>query len=361
VVIPSDSQSISALVAIRRKRHGGDATWLFRSYNHNPRLEDAERELNPRTLGSGSAKIWEACRASSAAPLYFNPMKIDDSLYMDGGLGRNNPARLAWNEAKWMSNRKSPHSREVRALLSIGTGVSRSESRFGPINMLQWARKTITETKGVHHDMLDITTDTSAHYWRFDVKPAENGSHDGLIGIKISDCKKKKVDEKTKISEGREKSSASSTSSTNDWHRDLQEEAMEQRDGQKARKKGKYKPDKYAYETFDLIFERTESYCTSSQYDDNRTVEDAINECGDLLLKFARQRQLHDPVRFRRFISHPHPYHEKHLVPFKQELNSMISEDDGEDQTSSSGESERDCDDFEEDASHCATITLDTL
>lgn len=47
-------------------------------------------------------KIWEAARATSAAPTYFDPMKVVDTStpaklkyeLMDGGLGANNP--LGW-------------------------------------------------------------------------------------------------------------------------------------------------------------------------------------------------------------------------------------------------------------------------
>lgn len=48
-------------------------------------------------------KIWEAARATSAAPMYFDPMKVTDTskegkpVYelIDGGLGANNP--LGWS------------------------------------------------------------------------------------------------------------------------------------------------------------------------------------------------------------------------------------------------------------------------
>jgi patatin-like phospholipase/acyl hydrolase len=39
-------------------------------------------------------KLWEAARATSAAPLYFAPMKIKDQSFVDGGLQANNP--LGW-------------------------------------------------------------------------------------------------------------------------------------------------------------------------------------------------------------------------------------------------------------------------
>ena len=39
-------------------------------------------------------KIWEAARATSAAPLYFPPMHVGQYKFVDGGLQANNP--LGW-------------------------------------------------------------------------------------------------------------------------------------------------------------------------------------------------------------------------------------------------------------------------
>ena len=39
-------------------------------------------------------KIWEAARATSAAPTYFPRIKLGDHEYVDGGLGFNNPVLL---------------------------------------------------------------------------------------------------------------------------------------------------------------------------------------------------------------------------------------------------------------------------
>jgi patatin-like phospholipase/acyl hydrolase len=39
-------------------------------------------------------KIWEAARATTAAPTYFPRMKLDDYEYIDGGVGFNNPVLL---------------------------------------------------------------------------------------------------------------------------------------------------------------------------------------------------------------------------------------------------------------------------
>lgn len=41
--------------------------------------------------------IWQVLEASSAAPIYFPPVKINDNWYMDGGIMSNSPAAIAMN------------------------------------------------------------------------------------------------------------------------------------------------------------------------------------------------------------------------------------------------------------------------
>lgn len=64
--------------------------------------------------------IWEACRATSAAPTFFPPMMIGNPpiAYIDGGLGYNNPIRPLMDEAGtiWPG-------RKIGCIVSIGTGV----------------------------------------------------------------------------------------------------------------------------------------------------------------------------------------------------------------------------------------------
>jgi predicted acylesterase/phospholipase RssA len=43
--------------------------------------------------------IWQACRATSAAPTFFPSITIADQKYVDGALGYNNPIRPLLAEA----------------------------------------------------------------------------------------------------------------------------------------------------------------------------------------------------------------------------------------------------------------------
>jgi patatin-like phospholipase/acyl hydrolase len=65
-----------------------------------------------------SAAIWEAARATSAAPTFFVPITINNVEYGDGGTGWNNPTKEAINEA----HKIWPH-RPVGCVVSLGTGL----------------------------------------------------------------------------------------------------------------------------------------------------------------------------------------------------------------------------------------------
>ena len=71
--------------------------------------------------GTGCA-IWQAARATSAAPLYFPPIRFGKPPinYVDGGLKYNNPVRSLYEEAK---NVWGKSHREIKCIVSIGTGV----------------------------------------------------------------------------------------------------------------------------------------------------------------------------------------------------------------------------------------------
>ncbi|KAK5659987.1 hypothetical protein OQA88_13453 [Cercophora sp. LCS_1] len=65
--------------------------------------------------------VWEAARATTAAPLFFEPVTFRNSgfTFVDGAVRANNPVEEALNEARslWPG-------REIACLLSLGTGVS---------------------------------------------------------------------------------------------------------------------------------------------------------------------------------------------------------------------------------------------
>ena len=51
---------------------------------------------------SHRTSIWQAARAATATPGYFQPIQIEDSLYYDGGVLVNDPTSGAWLEIQDM-------------------------------------------------------------------------------------------------------------------------------------------------------------------------------------------------------------------------------------------------------------------
>lgn len=70
-------------------------------------------------------KIWQAARATSAAPGFFDPPVIGpyQTQYVDGGMGANNPVQYTMLAAEqiWPD-------RAVRCLVSVGSGHARMKS-----------------------------------------------------------------------------------------------------------------------------------------------------------------------------------------------------------------------------------------
>jgi predicted acylesterase/phospholipase RssA len=69
--------------------------------------------------GDRICTIWQACRATSAAQLYFPPMKIGDETYWDGGSESNNPVQETYEEAFLEFGDEPP----LAGIVSIGTGL----------------------------------------------------------------------------------------------------------------------------------------------------------------------------------------------------------------------------------------------
>ncbi|KAF5625338.1 calcium-independent phospholipase A2-gamma [Fusarium tjaetaba] len=127
---------------------------LFRSYAIKHAMPD-----HPKV------KLWQAARATSAAPGYFNSIEIDGMSFIDGGVQANNPLGWLWNEVLQVFTAV----RTTDCFLSIGTGVSLSEpsvSVFGPIGIL-------TNTNIVNvlfRELINAFAPRGMEkkYWRFD-------------------------------------------------------------------------------------------------------------------------------------------------------------------------------------------------
>lgn len=126
-----------------------------------------------------SVTIWQACRATSAATTFFDPITVSigqpgaqyDETFIDAGLGLNNPVRQVWTEAGDIWGPTLDQT--LGCLLSIGTGRPQLGD-FGPgvmdtsARLLSIATETVVTANSFfnerRHDLVK-----HHQYFRFDV------------------------------------------------------------------------------------------------------------------------------------------------------------------------------------------------
>ncbi|CAK6949887.1 calcium-independent phospholipase A2-gamma [Scomber scombrus] len=123
-------------------------------------------------LGDCTHKMWEAIRASSAAPGYFQEFVMGKDLHQDGGLLINNPTALAIHECKCLW----PNT-PLQCVVSLGTGRYETAGKNSTAYTSLKAKITnvissATDTEEVH-TMLDalLPPDT---YFRFNPYMSED-------------------------------------------------------------------------------------------------------------------------------------------------------------------------------------------
>uniref|UniRef100_A0A8I3PEJ7 Patatin like phospholipase domain containing 8 n=1 Tax=Canis lupus familiaris TaxID=9615 RepID=A0A8I3PEJ7_CANLF len=116
--------------------------FVFRNYGHFP-------GINSHYLGGCQYKMWQAIRASSAAPGYFAEYALGNDLHQDGGLLLNNPSALAMHECKclWPDV-------PLECIVSLGTGRYESDVRNSV---------TSTSLKTKLSNVINSATDTEEH------------------------------------------------------------------------------------------------------------------------------------------------------------------------------------------------------
>ncbi|KAG8999253.1 hypothetical protein FRB94_006341 [Tulasnella sp. JGI-2019a] len=142
-----------------------DAQAFLRTYHqYNQRSNDYEHW-----------KIWQAARATSAAPLYFPKMKVDEKEFVDGGLLCNNPVSQLYTESRLTFGTARP----IGCILSIGTGIPPgtyiSDPKFTKLTSFVSAITTAaTDCEVKHENMQNIAPvfpllGDEEKYWRFNV------------------------------------------------------------------------------------------------------------------------------------------------------------------------------------------------
>ncbi|SPQ22632.1 1f99ae8a-4da0-4fc0-93be-a6c3ebe73771 [Thermothielavioides terrestris] len=132
--------------------------------------------------------IWQACRATSAATTFFDPIAIGpfNQEFVDGAFGANNPVYELWNQAKdlWGDQLRG----NLRCLVSIGTGLAALQPVRDDVLGISATLKAITtETEKTaeqfRRDKSDL--DDEGRYYRFNVDR-------GLEEIGLEESTKKK-------------------------------------------------------------------------------------------------------------------------------------------------------------------------
>ncbi|KAH8729863.1 acyl transferase/acyl hydrolase/lysophospholipase [Ilyonectria robusta] len=159
-----------------------------------PRLFRTYSVLEKETF---NCTIWEACRATSAAPTYFDPIYIGDKgekePMVDGGLGYNNPVEQVLQEA-----RNEFPGRKVACVVSIGTGVANAikfpkSPKTSFLKVIKALTEMATESDTIADKIQERFRGTRDTYFRFSV------DH-GLAEIGLEEWKNQ-VDVRTKTTE----------------------------------------------------------------------------------------------------------------------------------------------------------------
>jgi len=146
---------------------------LFRSY--------------PSQETHSGCKIWEAARATSAAPTFFKRIEIGNQQpFIDGGLGCNNPSKLLLKEAKVVFP-----AHQIGCLVSIGTGqaevISIRASGFFqqivPTDIVNALKAISIDCEATHEEMSLLFENSPNIYFRINVEQ-------GMQGIKLSEWEK---------------------------------------------------------------------------------------------------------------------------------------------------------------------------
>lgn len=151
---------------------------------HNMAYIRRFRTYRVRALESANCRIWEAARATTAAPTFFKRIAIGEEgqakeEFIDGALGCNNPTTQVLEEARAIFG----DGRPVRCLISIGSGhpgtigLAKPDAfqNILPKDLIQVLKKIATNCESIANDLRKRFEDLERFYFRFNVAHGAQG------------------------------------------------------------------------------------------------------------------------------------------------------------------------------------------
>ena len=184
----TDTIGVPSIVLAYSNNAGGDSPYIFRTYGTQAPPWDPsssrKRQRPFRNLGGPAMlPIWKVARATSAAPGYFPPIRIETDngskviTFKDGGFGSNNPSEEAYRDIL----NKHGGIVHMGPFISIGTGITpldmfgrRSDNLSTAIVNAKTAFKLPSRTLRAHENMVWHANEDDEErfpYFRFDGGP----------------------------------------------------------------------------------------------------------------------------------------------------------------------------------------------
>ena len=147
-------------------------SYVFRSFDC-----DAPDKRRTNTLNPGPAdayKVWQVAMATVAAATYFDSVKLDGHVFMDGGIATNNPTR----EAVFDVTALEGGDLHQGCVVSIGTGTSSKRNiptripkiaNRGLKALFDAADTILTGTETIHRDVQGLLYSSGVSYSRLTV------------------------------------------------------------------------------------------------------------------------------------------------------------------------------------------------
>ena len=293
------------MIAYQETHTGGvSKPYLFRTYkNLHISKDPKQRVLDRNPALAHDIPIWQVARATSAAPTYFKPAKIDNLEYLDGGFGStNNPSVEIYDEVRNMNN----DAKECADLVvSIGTGKNNKISRWSKgrgwmpgsrfINYMNFAKKWASESETKHNDMLKLQSRFRFKYYRLNVDT-------GLDEMKLDEWRARG---KTRTGVGKgvgrlrawiHKSRGSMTT-TDNHENEKSSQINDSTDSLSTPESVELPVPQWLQprnKTLETIKEHTNNYL------EKEDVQTMIKECAELLVEGRRQRARIDPQRWEK-------------------------------------------------------------